>query len=263
MFYIPQIQKKSTHIFLTLMEFVAGILAVLGVYFIKDDTPVYFPIVFFSLAILVEIFLKIMTYRVMRGLDSYFFNDKHLPTRDYKDYLYRFENYKKLVLSGPMNYILTLVFTLALVAVTMLNDTKNILMIFTPTLLCLIRFVYIRPTLRKINNQILELEEELDNSQDASDVKRNVKMIHDKAYNYSYLDIISRYVFAGIIIAITLLVMHLSGISSVPYLIFYTGISFLFYRSLTQLCSFDERMEEFNIVKIKIINAMYRLSENK
>ena len=255
--------KKTTHIGLSLMEFTAGLLAVFGVYFIKDDTPIYLPIIFFSLAIIVEIFLKIFTYRVMKGLDSFFFNNDRLPQKNYKDYLYRFENYKKLVLSGPMNYILTLVFTLALVMVTMLNDPKNILLIFTPMLLCLIRYIYIRPALKKKNREILELEEELDNSQDVSDLKRNVKLIHDKAYSYSYLDIISRYVFAGIIIAVTLLVMHLSDISSVPYLIFYTCISILFYRSLTQLCSFDERIEEFNLVKIKINNAIHQLEENK
>ena len=255
--------KKATHVGLSLMEFAAGVFAVLGVYFIKDDTPIYLPIIFFSLAIIVEIILKISTYRVMKGLDSYFFNNDHLPKKNYNDYLYRFENYKKLVLSGPMNYILTLVFTLALAMVTMLNDQKNILLIFVPTLLCLFRYVYIRPALKKKNNQILELEEELDGAQDLSDVKRCVKQIHDKAYAYSYLDIISRYVFAGIIIAVTLLVMHLSGISSVPYLIFYTCISVLFYRSLTQLCSFDERVEEFNLVKIKIINAMHQAKENK
>lgn len=248
--------KKSTHFGLTLLQMMVGVLAVIGVYFIKDGTPIYYPVIFFGLAILLELFLKMMIYHVMKKLDSYFFREDNLPSSGYKDYLYRYENYKRLALSSPMNYVLILVFTLALVVVSLLNDMRNILLIFVPILLCFTRHLYVKPVLKRKRSQIAELEENLDNIKNVQALKQTVKTIHDKAYLYGYLDMVCRYVFIGIIIAVTLLLMNLNGISSVPYLVFYSYLTIVFYRSIDQLFSFEEKMEEFNIVKVRINNSM-------
>ena len=57
--------KKSTHLGLSLIQFLSGVFAVLGVYFINDAFPIYLPIIFLSLAIITELLMRVVTYRVM------------------------------------------------------------------------------------------------------------------------------------------------------------------------------------------------------
>ena len=80
--------------------------------------------------------------------------------------------------------------------------------------------------------------------------------IHEKAYNYGYLDIAIRYVYAGLIILSALLTMRICGISSFPFIIFYSCISVTIFKSLDEMLSFNERIEEYNLAKIKMINAV-------
>ena len=248
--------KKSTHLGLSLIQFLSGVFAVLGVYFINDAFPIYLPIIFLSLAIITELLMRVVTYRVMKKLDDYFFDESRVPYDGFKDYLVRYENYKKLVLSSPMNYILTLVFTLGLVAVILINDYRNVLLVTVPILLCLFRLVYITPSLKKKKRELEEAEAGLDSLRNAGELRKQAKVIHKKAYAYSYIETICSYVFALLIVVVTLLTMHLCDISSLPYLVFYACLSIVLYKSFDQLVRFDERIADFKLAKVKINNRI-------
>ena len=253
--------KKSTHSVLSLIQILSGIFAVVGVYFINDNTPIYVPIIFLSLAVIIELIMRVVSYRVMKKLDDYFFSEKRIPYDGFKEYLVRYENYKKLVLSSPMNYIMTLIFTLGLVAVMLINDYRNVLLVGTPITLCLVNLAFITPSLKKKKREIEEAENGIDYLKSANQLRQQANVLHKKAYAYSYINTISSYFIALIIIVMTLLTMHLCGISSLPYLVFYTCLSTVLYKSFDQLVSFDERIVNFNIAKVKINNRM-RMREN-
>ena len=102
--------------------------------------------------------------------------------------------------------------------------------------------------------EIDELEEDLDSAKDALDLKNKVKVVHDKAYSYGYFDLAMRYVYAGAIVLTTLLTMRLCGISSFPYIIFYSCISLTLYKSISQLLSYGDKVQEYDLVKIKLNN---------
>ena len=248
--------KKKTHLALSFIQLLSATLAVFGVYFIKDGTPFYLPIIFLSLAIIMELLMRIFTYKVMKNLDEYFFNEGRMPNSGFKEYLTRYEEYKKLVLSSPMNYLMTLIFTLALTAVILINDYRNILLVIVPVLLSLFRLIYINPSLKKKKQELEEVEAGLDYLSNGTELKNQARILHKKAYEYSYTDIICRYAFAIIIVVSTLLTMYFCSISSLPYLVFYVCLSMVLYRSFDQLISFDERILKFNLVKVKMINHM-------
>ena len=248
--------KMSWKIGLGIIELLSGVFAVLGVYFIKDDTKIYIPVIFLSLAIITELFMRALSFRIMKNLDRYFFSNDALPKKGYREYLFRFETYKKLSLSSPMILVLLGVFVLGLGAVVILNDTRNALLVLIPIALAAFEVLIVKPALKEKRVDIEELEDNLENATDGDDLQSKVKEMHTKSYNYSYIDLACRYLYAGVIVLAALLTMRICGLSSFPYIIFYSCISVSILKALIQLFSFNERIEEFNVVKVKINNSL-------
>lgn len=246
----------SSKIGLSIIQIVAMGLAVAGVYFIKDDTKVYIPALFLSLAIIAELILKLVSYRIMKNLDKKYFSNDYLPEKNFKDYIKRYEQYKKLSLSSPMNLLLIIVLSIGLITIVILNDYRNIMLALVPMVLALLNNLVIQPILKNKKKDILQLENSLDDVHNGEELRERMSEIHEKAYNYGYLDIAIRYVYAGLIILSALLTMRICGISSFPFIIFYSCISVTIFKSLDEMLSFNERIEEYNLAKIKMINAV-------
>lgn len=245
--------KMSTKIGLGLVQLLSGVSAVLGVYFIKDNTPIYLPAIFLSLAIVLELLMKALSYSVMKKLDAYFFKNENLPKKDKKNYLIKYEDYKRLSLASPMNYILLLVFALGLIAVVLLNDIKNALIVAVPLAIALIDVLCVKSVLKAKKREIIALEDELE---ECKDFYEKVKEMHTKSYNYSYINIALSYVYAGLIVLTSIFTMHICGISSFPYIVFYSMIAVTLYKTLERLFSFNDTVEELNIAKIKVNNSI-------
>lgn len=243
-------------ILLGTIEFITGVLVILGVYFVNDATPIYMPIIFLSLAIVMELVEKSLSYSLMKKIDNYFFDEKKIPEKGFKDYLIRFEEYKKLSLSSPLNYVLALVFAIGLITVILLNDVRNFVVVVTPLLLSLIESFIVLPVLKKKKQVIGELEDNIDNSKNPADFKAKVDRMHRYAYKYSYLDLGTRCIFVVLMLVSVVVTMRLCDISSLPYIIFYTCLSFALFKTLKQVFSLPIRIEEFNIVKVRISNSM-------
>ena len=243
---------------LGMIQLVAGVLAILGVYFIKDAFPTYLPLIFLSLAIAAEVIMKIVSYSLMKKIDNYFFDEKRLPRNGFKDYFLRFEKYKQLALSSPMNYVLILIFTIGLATIVLLNDYRNLLIVVAPITLALVEAAFVTPILKKKKRLISELEDDIDSAKDVKDFKGKINRMHKQAYNYSYIALLTTYLFALLMLVSVILTMKLCGISSFPYIIFYTCIAIALFKAMRQLFSINEKVEEFNIVKVKISNSIKR-----
>ena len=246
--------KTEVKVILSIIQFLSGIAAVLGVMFIRDDIPGYVPIICLGVAISLEVLMKILSFKIMKRIDDYFFKEEVVPKSGFKDYFCRFEEYKKLCLSSPMNFILTLVFSLGLVVVVIFNDYRNLMIIGAPIILSLTEALLIGPVLKNKKQPIEQLEDSIDDSESPEDFRGRVKALHIEAYRYGYVDIFTRYVYALIIVLAVYFTMKICEINSFPYIIFYSCISLTLYKSLANLLHFEERVNKLNIVKVKLSN---------
>ena len=253
--------KVTTSIGLGIVQVMVAALAAVGVYFVKDGTPIYVPALFLVGAIVLELVMKAICFKLMKSLDQFFFSENNLPTKGFREYLTRFENYKRLALSSPINLVLLFVIFIGLSAVVLLNDIKNAMLVLAPIAIAVFEWLVVTPMLKAKRDEINELEDDLDNAENGEDLQSKVKVLHNKAYSYSYLKMACSYLYVGLILLVALLTMRLCGLSSFPYIIFYTCISTAILRTLQELFSFGERIEEFNIVKVKITNSIN--SQNK
>lgn len=254
--------KVSTSILLGFVQVLVAVAAAVGVYFVKDGTPIYIPAIFLSIAIILELLMKALTYNVMKKLDQFFFSEDNLPKKGYRDYLSRFENYKRLALSSPINLILLFIIFIGLSAVVLLNDIKNIMLVLAPIAIATFEWLVLSPMFKAKANEVNELEDDLDNAENGEEFQNKVRILHSKAYNYSYTKIACSYLYAGLLALVALFTMRICGITSFPYIIFYSFISVAILRTLQDLFSFNEKIEEFNIVKVKIANSINLPKEN-
>ena len=248
--------KRREKLVLSLIQCLSGIFAVLGVFFIDDKYPIYLPIVFLSLTVFVEIILRLVIAKVMKKLDDYFFDENRIPYDGFRDYLQRYENYKRLSLVSPMNFVLTAVFALGLIFIMLINDYRNIFLVVTPVILSLVRLVYISSVLKKKKREIEEIENKIDGLDSIKEARNLSNLMHKKAYTYGFIDTFTNYAFALIIIAVTLLTMHLSGVSSLPNLFFYACLTVVLYRAFDNLLGYDEKRLDLKIAKARIVNRM-------
>ncbi len=248
--------KMWQKVLLGVAQLVAGVFTVLGIYFVKDGTPIYMPLIFLSLALLSELCLKIISYSLMKKIDQFFFDESHVPYVSYGEYLNRYENYKKYSLSSPMNHLLTLIFTVGLATIVILNDYRNLMIVLVPIVLTFIQALFITPLEHKKEKELEVLENDVNGAVSQDDFKEKVQKIHKGAYQFSYIDLIKRYCFALLMIVAVFLTMKLCDISSLPYIIFYTCISLALYKGMEKLFAFPKRMEEYNKVKVKISNSL-------
>ncbi len=248
--------KTSTSVLLGFVQVLVAVCAAVGVYFVKDGTPIYVPAIFLSVAIVLELLMKALCFNVMKKLDQFFFSENNLPLKGYREYLTRFENYKRLALSSPINLILLFVILIGLSAVVLLNDIRNIMLVLIPIAISVFEWLVVSPILKAKAEEVNELEEDLDSAENGEELQNKARILHSKAYSYSYIKMTCSYLYAGLLVLTALLTMRLCGLSSFPYIIFYSCISVAILRTLQDLFSFNEKIEEFNIVKVKIANSI-------
>ena len=248
--------SMGSKIGLGLLQLLAGIFALVGIYFVKDGTPIYMPAIFLSLAIVSELLMRAISYKIMKNLDQFFFSDENLPDGKFKEYLRRFEEYKKLSLSSPMNLILMSIVALGLIVVVLLNDYRNAMLVLMPVILSVFEVLAVVPIFKAKEQDVEDLENDLDNAVDSIDLQSKVKAMHNSAYSYSYIDVATRYIYVGLLLMTSLLTMHLCGISSFPYIIFYTCVSASIYRGLQEIFSIGDKIEKYNVAKVKINNSL-------
>ena len=254
--------KVGTSVLLGVIQVLVAACAAVGIYFVKDGTPIYVPAIFLSVAIVLELLMKAFCFNIMKKLDQFFFSEQNLPLKGYRDYLERFENYKRLALSAPINLILMFVILIGLSAVVLLNDIRNVMLVLVPIAIATFEWLVISPMAKNKANEVKELEEDLDNAENGEELQNKARILHSKAYSYSYIKMACSYLYAGLIILVALLTMRLCGLSSFPYIIFYSCISVALLRTLQDLFSYNEKIEEFNIVKVRISNSINSHKEN-
>ena len=254
--------KVTTSILLGFVQVLVAACAAVGVYFVKDGTPIYVPAIFLSVAIILELLMKALCFNIMKKLDQFFFSEKNLPLKGYREYLTRFENYKRIALSSPINLILLFVILIGLSAVVLLNDIRNIMLVLMPIAIATFEWLVVAPALKNKSEEVNELEEDLDNAENDEELQNKARILHSKAYSYSYIKMACSYLYAGLLVLTALLTMRLCGLSSFPYIIFYSCISVAILRTLQDLFSYNEKIEEFNVVKVKISNSINHRKEN-
>lgn len=256
---IPQ----SGQVVTTLMQLCSFACLVMGVYFIDVDVYMFIPIILFALAMVFEIFIKSYSISLLKKADIYFYSQMEVKDNKYLETLKRYEKYKSGLLANPMNFIITLCVSFGLMFIALYNDVKNILLILVPFIASLAEASLLKPYVKDSTTLLAKEEQEIDSSVDEDDFKVRVHNLHTKAYKIGLIEMSKQYVGIALFIITATLTMAMSGIVSVPYIIFYSCVEAAIYRSLLTALEYPDKHTEMLKAKVEINNCLHQIDENK
>lgn len=239
-----------------------GVLAILGVYFIKENTYIFIPIIFFLMAIIVEIVLKTYTFSLMKQADNVFFENAIVKKKDYFKVFRDYQNYKKNFFHSPLTLIINVLLALGLIAVTLLNDYMNVILILAPFLMISIDYLILNPYLQSEGFKIELLEGELSTSESRDDYASKVRGIHEKAYRLGKIFTFKRFAYLAAFIATAIILIAVTRVVSFPFAVFYFCIEFALYEVLSRITNYTKIQNELLKDKIKISNHIHLNDEN-
>ena len=129
-------------------------------------------------------------------------------------------------------------------------------------LAALINVFFFTPIKKSINKELEEQENELHGVKEEDDMELKVKNIEIKSYRYAYLEYANRVVVAAFFILASFFISMVDNTLSLINIVFYTCVSFLIYQYLVPLFSYDYKVNENTINKVRINNLIHQNDEN-
>lgn len=244
------------------IQLFAAVFIALATVFIKPEGSFVWPIIFCVLSLLCEILLRFHSLKRMQRCDKYL--RKFLPyvkRKDYYSFFVRSQEYKKSALTMGLNFVFYLLVVILIITISLINSMTFIVSIGAALLAALIDVFVFTPFKKNINKQLEEQENELHNVREEDDMELKVKNIEVKSYRYAYYEYANRVIVAIFFIFASFFISMIDHSLSLINIVFYTCVSFLIYQYLVPLFSYDYRVNENMINKVKINNMIHQNDE--
>lgn len=255
-------KKKSSYVLTAIAQIISGIFCILGVYFINKKVDIVIPIFFFSLFIITELLLKTILFRTMNDTDSHFLKDLSIKKEQFQTFFERLENYKKLSLVNPISFGTTLVVSIFIIFIVVMNNIWNVLLVLTPICLSLLDVFFIAPSRNKKERIVAIKERELVNSEDVNEYISKMNSIHKNSYKIAKDELGKRYIYIFIMMVMSLLVVAINNEFILSQVMFFLFVQIMLNEYLVKLFSFSNKMHEFDLAKAKLMNTIHQDDEN-
>ena len=246
-----------------LIQLFAAVFIALATVFVKPEGTFVWPLVFCALSLVCEIALRMHLLKRMQRCDKYL--RKFLPyvnRKDYFEYYKRSQEYKTSALTMGLNFVFYLLVVILIITISLINSMTFVVSIGAALLAALINVFFFTPFKKSINKELEEQENELHSVKEEDDMEMKVKNIEVKSYRYAYLEYANRVVVAAFFILASFFISMVDNTLSLINIVFYTCVSFLIYQYLVPLFSYDYKVSENTINKVRINNLIHQNDEN-
>ena len=246
-----------------LIQLLAAVFIALATVFVKPEGTFIWPLVFCALSLVCEIVLRMHLLKRMQRSDKYL--RKFLPyvnRKDYFEYYRRSQEYKTSALTMGLNFVFYLLVVILIITISLINSMTFVVSIGAALLAALINVFFFTPIKKSINKELEEQENELHSVKEEDDMELKVKNIEIKSYRYAYLEYANRVVVAAFFILASFFISMVDNTLSLINIVFYTCVSFLIYQYLVPLFSYDYKVNENTINKVRINNLIHQNDEN-
>ena len=244
------------------VQTLAAVCLALATFFIKPDGSFVLPLIFLIASLACEIILRMFLLRRMQKCDEYL--RRFLPyvrKKDYFEYYKRSQNYKCSALTMGLNFVFYLLVVILIVTISLINSTTFIVSIGAALLAALIDVFFFIPFKKSINKELEEQENELHYVKEEEDMEMKVKNIEVKSYRYAYLEYASKVVVGAFFLFASFFVSIIDQTLALTNIVFYTCVSFLIYQYLVPLFSYDYKVNENMLAKVRINNLIHQNDE--
>ena len=245
------------------VQALAALFIALATFFVKPNGSFVLPLVFVTLSVISEIVLRMLLLKRMQKCDRYL--RRFLPyvdRRDYVEFYRRSQYYKGSALTTGLNFIFYLLVVILIITISIINSTTFVVSIGAALLAALIDVFFFIPFKKSINRELEEQERELRYVKDEDDMEMKVKNMEVKSYRYAYLEFTSKIVVGAFFLIASFLVSIIDRSLALTNIVFYICVSFLIYQYLVPLFSYDYKVSDNMIAKVRINNLIHQNDEN-
>ena len=258
---IDFIDKKDKFI-LPMWQLLSGISLMAGLYFINTNSYFYIPVIFFALFIIFEIFFRKSMITALKRMDeSYFSYELVVDQTKYPDVYRNLEKYRYTALTIIPNLIYTMLISIFITALLVMNGIINVIYISLALVLAILHAAVFKPYYKTKSNEIAEQENEISGAEDYSQFRMAIDKAHDSAYHVALSNNLFNYLEIAVLLMTSITIMTISGIVNVIYVLFYLCISIYLKDNFVKMFEYDNHSEEFDSLLAKLLHYI-NLNEN-
>ena len=232
------------------LEILSCLSITMGLCFIDEKYPFVLPVIMFSLFAIFEILLRSYCIHVYKNIDERTYTDSLVVKKGrMKEFYKTLEENKRYEVSLNLNAIYAVMSVIVIAMLIFINGGYSLYYLLFALFFAFIEVMFINPYLEKMNMEIQEIETNLGDE----DVGL-IKLAHQKAYKYGKITLLYRYTVLGMTLLGIVLIMALSGVISIPYIIFYLAINIFFYKNLVNGLSLEHHIRRHRQLRLHQIN---------
>lgn len=245
-----------------IFQVLAAVFIALAILFIKPDGSFALPLILCALSLICEIILRIMLLKNMQKYDRYL--RRFLPyvhRRDYFEFYKRGQDYKASSLTTGLNFIFYFLIVTLIIVVSLFNSLSFVVSIGVAFVSAIATALVLSPCKRTASKELIMQENELRKVKEVDDMEMKVKNLEIKSYRYAYYDFASKIVIGVFFLLASLVICRYEKTFAITNIIFYTCVSYLVYQYLVPLFSYDQKLNENMVNKVRINNLVHQNDE--
>lgn len=246
---------KKDKITIPIWQLISSTSLIMGMYFIKKDAYFFLPIIFLALFIVFEIMFRKNLISAMQRMDSNIFNYKiKAEGKQYYDFYKVMEKYRYVSLSIIPNLIYTILISIFVTLVLVMNSSTNVVYVILSLVIALIHVYVYLPYEKNKKEEIAEQESQILEVENQFQFRSVVDAAHGSAYQLGIFKNSLTYVEIAALLMSIITVMSLSHIVNIIYVIFYLCISVYLKDNFIRLMQYSDQSEEYNNQLVKLLH---------
>ena len=263
-FTLRQVDAKDTRgeVISYILQALAAIFIALATFFVKPEGSFLFPLLFCAASLVCEIILRMMLLKRMQKYDKYL--RRFLPyvyRKDYYEFYKRGQEYKASALTMGLNFLFYFLVVVLIVVVSLINSLTYAVSIGIALICALINAAILFPYQKSVNRELASQENELRKIKEQEDMELKVKSLEVKSYRFAYYEFASKVVVGALFLLSSFLMCRIEKTFTITNLVFYTCVSYLIYQYLVPLFSYDQKVSDNMVNKVRINNLVHQNDE--
>ena len=246
---------KKDKITIPIWQIISSVSLAVGMYFINSNSYFFVPIIFLSLFIIFEIMFRKNLISAMQRMDDNIFNYQiNAEKEQFYDFYKVMEKYRYVSLTIIPNLLYTILISLFITSVLVMNSLTNLIYIFLALLLAIVHVYIYLPYQKSKHDEIADKEVAIKDVQNQFQFRSVVNTAHESAYKLGLFRNSLTYVEIAALLMSIITVMAVSHIVNITYVVFYLCISIYLKDNFIRLMQYSEQSEEYNNQLAKLLH---------
>ena len=253
----PDFVAPRDKITLPLYQVLSGVALLAGSYFVTKDAFIFIPIICFSLFIIFELLFRENLIRAMQRMDEEIAKYELDVTKEEYYSLYEVtEKYRVNSVTFVPNIIFTMLVSIFLTIILIMNGAINVIYVFLSLLFASIESLVLEPYFDRQTRVIEDNENEIHTAENDDEYRHYASVAREKAYHLGLAKTVSSYLSIGLMLIVTVLIMALSKVVNMTYVVFFLCVSTYMKNNFNKMFSFTAQEEKCNLYRSKIIHLL-------